>query len=43
MGLIKQMTAPTRSLLRFSLFQRAVVVAAILRLQDADGASAHGG
>jgi hypothetical protein len=42
MGLIKQMTAPIRSLLRFPLFQLAVVVAAILWLQAADGASAFG-
>jgi hypothetical protein len=42
MGLIKQMTAPIRSLLRFPLFQLAVVVAAILWLQAADDASALG-
>ena len=42
MGLIKQITAPIRSLLRFPLFQLAVVVAAILWLQAADGASLRG-
>jgi hypothetical protein len=42
MGLIKQMTAPIRSLLRFPLFQLAVVVAVILWLQAADEKSAYG-
>jgi hypothetical protein len=42
MGLIKQMTAPIRSLLRFPLFQLAVVVAVILWLQAADSTSAMG-
>lgn len=42
MGLIKQMTAPIRSLVRFPLFQLAIVVALILFLQAADPASAFG-
>lgn len=42
MGLIKQMTAPIRSLLRFPLFQLAVVVGVILFLQAADATSAFG-
>jgi hypothetical protein len=42
MGLIKHMTAPVRSLLRFPLFQLAVVVALILFLQSAEPASAFG-
>jgi hypothetical protein len=42
MGMIKQMTAPIRSLVRFPLFQLAVVVAAILFLQAADETSAFG-
>jgi hypothetical protein len=42
MGLIKHMTAPIRSILRFPLFQLAVVVALILFLQAADPASALG-
>ena len=42
MGLIKQMTAPIRSLVRFPLFQLAVVVAVILWLQAAGDASALG-
>lgn len=42
MGLIKHMTAPIRSILRFPLFQLAVVVALILFLQAADAASAFG-
>lgn len=42
MGLIKQMTAPIRSLVRFPLFQLAIVVAVILFLQAADPASAFG-
>src|SRR5471032_250588 len=42
MGLIKQMTAPIRSIVRFPLFQLAVVVAAILFLQAADANSAYG-
>src|ERR1700690_1942031 len=42
MGLIKQMTAPIRSLVRFPLFQLAVVVAVILWLQAAGDASAMG-
>ena len=32
MGLIKQMTAPIRSIVRFPLFQLAIVVAVIVRL-----------
>jgi len=42
MGLIKHMTAPIRSLVRFPLFQLAVVVAVILWLQAADEKSATG-
>ncbi|MBI5911652.1 MAG: hypothetical protein HY848_17105 [Betaproteobacteria bacterium] len=42
MGLIKHMTAPVRSLLRFPLFQLAVVVALILWLQSAEPTSAFG-
>ena len=42
MGLIKQITAPVRSLVRFPLFQLAIVVALILFLQAADPASAFG-
>ncbi|MEI9803588.1 MAG: hypothetical protein WDN48_02755 [Pseudolabrys sp.] len=42
MGLIKQITAPVRSIVRFPLFQLAVVVAVILFLQAADPASAFG-
>jgi hypothetical protein len=42
MGLIKQMTAPIRSIVRFPLFQLAIVVAVILFLQAADAASALG-
>ena len=42
MGLIKQITAPIRSIVRFPLFQLAVVVAIILFLQAADPASAFG-
>jgi hypothetical protein len=42
MGLIKQMTAPIRSLVKFPLFQLAVVVTVILWLQAADDASALG-
>ena len=42
MGLIKHMTAPIRSLVRFPLFQLAVVVAVILWLQAADEKSAMG-
>ena len=42
MGLIKQITAPIRSIVRFPLFQLAVVVAIILFLQAADPASALG-
>jgi hypothetical protein len=42
MGLLKQIMAPIRSLVRFPLFQLAVVVALILFLQAADPASALG-
>jgi hypothetical protein len=42
MGTIKHMTAPFRSILRFPLFQLAIVVALILFLQAADPASALG-
>ncbi len=42
MGTIKQITAPFRSIVRFPLFQLAIVVALILFLQAADPASAFG-
>jgi hypothetical protein len=42
MGLINHMTAPVRSLLRFPLFQLAVVIALILFLQNAEPTSAFG-
>src|ERR1035437_3197693 len=42
MGMIKQMTAPIRSLVRFPLFQLAVVVTVILWLQASDDTSALG-
>jgi hypothetical protein len=42
MGLIKQITAPIRSLVRFPLFQLAVVILLILWLQAADVTSAFG-
>ena len=42
MGLIKHMTAPVRSLVRFPLFQLAVVVALFLWLQAAAPTSALG-
>lgn len=42
MGLIKHMTAPIRSLLRFPLFQLAIVIALILWLQSAEPTSAFG-
>lgn len=42
MGMIKQITAPIRSIVRFPLFQLAVVVAVILFLQAADNTSALG-
>jgi hypothetical protein len=42
MGLIKQIAAPIRSIVRFPLFQLAVVVAVILWLQAADQTSAYG-
>ena len=42
MGMIKHITAPIRSIVRFPLFQLAVVVAVILFLQAADPASAFG-
>lgn len=42
MGLIKHMTAPIRSLVRFPLFQLAVVIVMILWLQGADDTSAVG-
>lgn len=42
MGIIKQITAPIRSIVRFPLFQLAVVVALILFLQAADENSAFG-
>ncbi len=42
MGLIKQITAPVRAIVRFPLFQFAIVVALILFLQAADETSAFG-
>lgn len=42
MGMIKQITAPIRIIVRFPLFQLAVVVAVILFLQAADNTSALG-
>jgi hypothetical protein len=42
MGLIKLLAAPIRSLVRFPLFQLAVVVAVIMFLQAADDRSAFG-
>jgi len=42
MGMIKHITAPIRSIVRFPLFQLAIVVAAILFLQAADPTSAFG-
>ena len=42
MGLLKQITAPVRSILRFPLFQLAIVVAIILFLQAADPVSVFG-
>jgi hypothetical protein len=42
MGLLKQITAPIRSIVRFPLFQLAVVVAVILFLQAADATLALG-
>ena len=42
MGVIKLLAAPIRSIVRFPLFQLAVVVAVILLLQAADDTSAFG-
>ena len=42
MGMLKQITAPIRSIARFPLFQLAIVVGVILFLQAADAASAFG-
>src|SRR3989304_179380 len=42
MGMIKQITAPIRSIVRFPLFQLAVFIAVILFLQAADETSAFG-
>ena len=42
MGIIHQITAPIRSIVRFPLFQLAVVVFLILWLQSADGQSVSG-
>src|ERR1700681_1773220 len=42
MGVIKLLAAPIRSILRFPLFQLAVVVAVILLLQGADDNSVFG-
>jgi hypothetical protein len=42
MGMIKLLTAPVRSIVRFPLFQLAVVVAVILFMQAGDDKSARG-
>ena len=42
MGMIKLLLAPTRAIVRFPLFQLAIVVALILWLQAADDKSAFG-
>jgi hypothetical protein len=42
MGMIKLLFAPIRSIVRFPLFQLAIVVAVILFLQSADENSAFG-
>jgi hypothetical protein len=42
MGMIKLLAAPVRSIVRFPLFQLAVVVAVILFLQAGDDKSARG-
>jgi hypothetical protein len=42
MGMIRHLTAPMRSIVRFPLFQLAVVIFAILWLQAADDKSAMG-
>lgn len=42
MGMIKLLAAPIRSIVRFPLFQLAIVVAVILLLQAADDKSAFG-
>ena len=42
MGMIRLLAAPIRSIVRFPLFQLAVVVAIILLLQAADDNSAFG-
>src|SRR5690242_8110695 len=42
MGIIKLLTAPIRSIVRFPLFQLAVVVAVILFLEAGDDKSARG-
>ncbi len=42
MGIIKLLSAPIRSIVRFPLFQLAIVVAVILFLQSADENSALG-
>ena len=42
MGMIKLIAVPIRSIVRFPLFQFAVVVAVILLLQAADDKSAFG-
>ena len=42
MSIIKLLAAPIRSVVRFPLFQLAVVVAVILFLQAADDKSARG-
>ena len=42
MGMMKLLSAPIRSIVRFPLFQLAIVVAVILFLQSADENSAFG-
>ena len=42
MGMIKLLAAPVRSIVKFPLFQLAVVVAVILFLQAGDDKSARG-
>ena len=43
MGVIKQMTAPIRSIIKFPLFQLVVVVGLILFLQAADDTRSSAG
>src|SRR5260370_6955889 len=42
MGMMKLLSAPIRSIVRFPLFQLAIVIAVILFLQSADENSAFG-